>query len=133
MPEIYTIYFKDKTIFKGGESLDKSLWSNMPDKAIDYLVYSLADGSFLVLKGFEKYAHIVEATMTIHGPKGTKLGRRLENLYLMGLKNGIVTSYRINLIGERGQSKYIKGDITRRDYPLGKEFKGKPINKTCWK
>jgi len=54
--------------------------------------------------------------------------------YIMGLKNGIVTSHRITLNGINGKDKYQTGDITTRDFPIGKEFKGKQgLPDTCWK
>ncbi len=126
MPELYKIIFKDSSVYLGGQSLYKSLWSDIPDKEIKRLEYRLTDGSFLGLEGFEEYSCFVEVTKKMYGPKGTKLGDKLENIYIMGLKKGIVTSYRISLKGERGQTKYIQGDMTRREYKLGEEFRGQP-------
>jgi len=55
-------------------------------------------------------------------------------IYLLGLKNGIVKSYRITLNGINGEDKYHTGDITTRDFPKGKEFKGKqPVADYAWK
>lgn len=54
--------------------------------------------------------------------------------YIMGLKNGIVTSYRIALGGTNGKDKYQLGDITKREYSKGKEYHGKkPIADFAWK
>jgi hypothetical protein len=53
--------------------------------------------------------------------------------YVMGLKNGIVSSYRIALGGTNGQDRYQSGDITKRSYPKGKEYNGKPIADFAWK
>jgi len=55
-------------------------------------------------------------------------------IYIMGLKKGIVTSHRITLNGVNGEDKYHTGDITTREFPKGKEFKGKePVADFAWK
>jgi len=51
----------------------------------------------------------------------------------MGLKNGMVTSYRLSLLGRDGEDKYKIGDITKRVLPLGQEFRGRATNKELWK
>ena len=54
--------------------------------------------------------------------------------YIMGLKEGIVTSYRISLSGTNGKDKYQLGDITKREYPKGKEYHGKEaVADFAWK
>jgi hypothetical protein len=54
-------------------------------------------------------------------------------IYIMGLKNGLVTSYRVALCGRDGKDKYQTGDITKRVLPLGQEYLGKPTNLKLWK
>jgi len=54
-------------------------------------------------------------------------------IYIMGLKNGMVTSYRVTLNGSNGKDKYQTGDITKRVIPLGKEDNGRPTNRQLWK
>ena len=54
-------------------------------------------------------------------------------IYVMGLKNNMVTSRRIALNGKKDDSRYIKGDITKRTYPLGQEHRGRPTNPDFWK
>jgi hypothetical protein len=51
----------------------------------------------------------------------------------MGLKKGMVTSRRIALCGKKEDSRYVKGDITKRIYPLGQEHRGRPTNLNLWK
>jgi len=53
--------------------------------------------------------------------------------YIMGLKDGMVTSYRIALHGSTGKDRYQEGDITKRVYPKGQEYKGKPVADFAWK
>ena len=54
-------------------------------------------------------------------------------IYIMGLKNGKVTSYRVTLNGKDGEDKYQTGDITKRINLLGKEYRGRPTNWKLWK
>jgi hypothetical protein len=54
-------------------------------------------------------------------------------IYIMGLKNGMVTSYRISLDGKDGEDKYRLGDITKRVLPLGQEYRGRPSDLKLWK
>jgi hypothetical protein len=54
-------------------------------------------------------------------------------IYIMGLKNGMVTSYRVTLAGKDGEDKYQVGDITKRILPLGQEYRGQKTNIDLWK
>jgi len=54
-------------------------------------------------------------------------------IYIMGLKNGEVTSYRVALNGKNGEDKYQIGDITKRVLPLGQEYRGRETDKKLWK
>lgn len=59
-------------------------------------------------------------------------GRR--NKFIMGLKNGVVTSHRITLSGVTGEDKYQIGDVTTREFPKGKEYLGKQsVADFAWK
>lgn len=180
MPSLYKIYFKDQTIFNGGDSLENSKWDKIPSKSILCLEYFLNSNESLMLCNFEAYAAITEVlnpvikklgncpkcnalgkvtqAVTKHGDGriSKKLMARCKNdkcnwignitdlkqckncksgkwKYIMGLKEGTVTSYRISLDGIDGKDKYQLGDITRRQYPKGKEYRGKPIADFVWK
>jgi hypothetical protein len=54
-------------------------------------------------------------------------------IYIMGLKEGLVTSYRVSLKGKEGENKYQIGDITKRVLPLGQAYRGRETNKSLWK
>ncbi len=54
-------------------------------------------------------------------------------IYIMGLKNGMVTSYRLSLLGKDGEDKYQIGDITKRVLPLGQEYRGRASDLKLWK
>lgn len=126
---LFKITFTDGSTFTGGDNIYKSKWDEIPDKEILCLEYFLSDGSSLILKSFEAYACFVEATMDVIGASR----HRLENKYVMGLIDGKVTSYRIALNGVKGSTKYVEGDITKREYPIGTEFRGRPVGKHVWK
>lgn len=123
---IYKITFKDASVFYGGETIIKSKWNEIPDKAIACLEYFIDNNSSIILKDFDSYNHLIEATKALYGPKGTSFNNVLHNIYIMGVKGSRVTSYRIALKGKSGNDKYHKGDITRREVELGKEFRGAP-------
>lgn len=121
---LYKIKFKDDTIFNGGNSLKDSKWNEIPEnKEIESLIYSLPDGNLIILREYEAYNHLVEATQNFYGSDNVK--ETIRAIYLMGLEKGVVTSYRITLY-EIKDSKYKIGDITRREYPIGKEYYGAP-------
>jgi len=126
MPNIFKITFKDGSEFLGGDSILNSKWNDIPNKNISCLEYFLDNNSSIILKDYDSYNHIIEATKAVYGPKGTDRSTRLHNIYLMGTKGNTVTSYRIALIGKNGSDKYRKGDITKRAIELGKEFRGQP-------
>jgi len=54
-------------------------------------------------------------------------------IYIMGLKKGKVTSYRMTLNGQEGKTRYQIGDFTKRILQLGKEYRGRPTNHKLWK
>ena len=54
-------------------------------------------------------------------------------IYIMGLKNGMVTSYRVTLDGKDGEDRYRIGDITKRILPLGQEYRGRSTSVSLWK
>lgn len=54
-------------------------------------------------------------------------------IYIMGLKNGKVVSYRVALNGKDGKDKYKLGDITKRTLEFGEEYRGRPTNINLWK
>ena len=127
---LFKVIFADGTEFEGGPSIFDSKWTSIPDKEIAEVHYFLPDKNRLVLSGYEAYNHLVEATTDIYGPKGVKLGTKIHNVYIMGLKGRIVTSYRISL-RDTIDSRYKVGDITRREYTKGYEFRG--LSTINWK
>ena len=70
----------------------------------------------------------------LHLSKDAEVGNRFKYKYIMGLKEGKVSSYRIALNGVEGKDKYHTGDITTREYPKGKEFRGREaVSDIAWK
>jgi len=122
MQGLYKVFFKDGEEFNGG-SLEDTRWSDMPDgKEISRLEYLLPDGNILVLQNYERYCHIVEVVKDFIGGNGLKI----ENIYVIGEKNGVADSYRITLHAPTGE-RYQARDITSRSSPVDKIYHGKPV------
>lgn len=133
---LFSIIFKDGSYFVGKDNYLDTGWKEAPIKEIKRIFFRLPDGIHLMMENCEKYNFLVEGTkdwMRIGGKKRIeKINQnipKIEYIYIMGLRNGIVTSYRITMFnGEPGKDKFKKGDITRREYKLGKEWYGKPTS-----
>lgn len=124
---IFKITFQDGTIFNGGNSILDSKWKDIPSKDILCLEFFLSENESFKLRNYESYNFFIEATKAVHGPAGTDKRLKLHNIYLMGLVKNKVVSHRYSLIdGTPGTDKYRIGDKTRRELPLGKEFRGQP-------
>jgi len=135
---IFSIIFTDNTCFNGTNNYFDTGWRAAPYKPIKRIFLKLLDNNFLMLQNYEKYNFFVEGTidwMRVGGKKGIETLKekpKIEYVYFMGLKNGIVTSYRITMYnGEAGKDKFRMGDFTRREYKLGKEWNGSPT--TGWR
>lgn len=131
---LFIIIFEDGSNFRGGISNYETRWKDIPFRKIIRVYYLLPSGDYLCLEGYDKYNRMVEVTQDWMrmSKKAKKLSDKpvLEYLYFMGLKGDTVTSYRIALRGEKGKDKFMKGDVTVRQYPLGQEWYGKPT--TGW-
>jgi len=97
-------------------------WKSLPDKPITALEYVLPYGDCLTLSGYEEYIHMIEAFQ--------QMGQRpiISNIFLMGKKNGFVTSYRITVFQARKDDRYKVGDITVRRVESGKEYHGDSVS-----
>jgi len=115
---LYEVGYADGSTRKGGDLIDPS-WSKSSDGPIAFISFRLPSGDLLLLKGYEEYNMMIEATMDFNGPR--KGEKRLAYIYLMGCRKGEVTSHRIAL-HEEGQGI---GDTTVRKFPKGKEYNGK--------
>lgn len=96
-------------------------WGSLPNKPISSLEYILPYGDRLVLEGYEEYIHMIEAFQ--------QMGSRpiISNVFLMGKKNGLVTSYRITMFQAQKDDRYKVGDITVRCTKEGKEYHGDAV------
>lgn len=119
---LFTVRYKKGQDFVGGD-LVNPLWRYAPEEPIASFSLKLPSGDFLFLEGYDEYNFFIEALANIYGASGTTL----KYMYLMGNKEGIVTSYRIALSPD-GHSV---GDITTRKFKKGEEYNGKPT--TGWK
>jgi len=116
---LYDLVLEDNTIYLGGD-LASPKWRESPDKAILSFKLKLPSGDFLLLEGYDAYNFFVEAVNVL---SGAEKGKHLTYLYMMGLKDAVITSYRISL----GTNA---GDMTIRRFPEGKEYANKPT--TGW-
>ena len=119
---IYRVGFSDGSSFNGGENYEKTLWNSIPNKPIKLIAFTLPDKNRLILQGYNEYNSFIEATQEIYG--GNK--RTLRYQYLLGRLNDKVISYRVTLFSSKKDSRYQLGDITRREYEWGKEYKNSP-------
>ena len=133
---LFIVIFKDGSHFIGGTSHFKTKWLEIPSKPIKHIFYKLPTGDNICLEGYEKYFHMVEATvdwMRVTGKTVEKLTNApvIEYAYIMGKKGNEVTSYRITLI-ERKSDKFKLGDITVRKFNVN-DPKIKGFNIKGWK
>ncbi len=130
---LYIAEFNDGTSFEGG-TISDTKWLNIPNKKIKRIFYRLPDGNFLCLEDYEKYFHMIEATVDMTGKEKGKTN--IEYAYIMGKRGRVVTSYRIALFKQtschHGDSRYKLGDITRREYEINSD-KIIKLNKKGWK
>ena len=131
---LFIVIFSDNSSYKGNDSLMDTGWQGVPLKPIKRIFLRLFDNNCLTLQDYDKYNIFVEGTKNVMRVSGKNIKQlnaepRIEYIYFMGLKNGVVTSYRVVLFnGKPGKSKFRKGDFTRREYPLGKEWRGQPTS-----
>jgi len=125
---IFIIIFEDGTRFLGGTDYFKTKWTEIPRKKIRRILYRLANGSYLSIKNFEQYYHMIEAITDLNGRNAGKV--QLQYVYLMGKRNKMVTVYRIPLCNIIKQNFTIK-DITKKIYKeTDKKIKG--LNPVGW-
>ncbi len=120
MKSLYTIIFNDGSNFLGGNYMETK-WTEIPNKPIKRIIYSLPTGDNLVLNGYEKYFHMIEATTDLSGKD--KGETKLEYAYIMGKKEKIVICYKINIK---------TGNIERKIFNEKDNFI-KKLNKQGWK
>jgi len=90
---IFTVIFEDGTRFLGGTDYFDTKWTEIPRKKIKRIIYKLPDDTYLSIKNFEKYYHMIEAITDLNGKNSGKV--QLQCIYLMGKKNKKVVVYKI--------------------------------------
>lgn len=95
MNSLYHILFKDGSQFDGGTSFFDTKWKEIPNKKIVKIFYRLPGGDYLLLLGYDKYFHMVEATNDLNGKNKGKT--QLESVYIMGKLKDKVIIYKIGL------------------------------------
>ena len=128
MKPIFNAILKSGKPFVGGSSYYDTKWLEI-NEPIERIYYRLPDNNFLILHGYEKYFHLVEATTDLTGKNKGKT--KIRNVYLMGKKENKVDSYRITLF-ESEDSRYKIGDIVRRTFNIEDEAV-KKLNENNWR
>jgi len=122
---LFIAYLKSGKQYIGNNDYLDPKWKDIIGE-VDKVFFRLPDGNFFVMHSYKKYIYLVEGTQDLTGQNRGKL--RVEYLYFMGLRNGIVDSYRITMFDKR-KDRYKIGDITKRQYKW-EEMKNKYIG---WK
>jgi len=120
MKSLYTVIFKDNSNFSGG-NFTETKWTEIPNKPIKRILYTLPTGDNLVLNNYDKFFHMIEATYDLSGKNKGK--STLEYSYIMGKRNKIVICYKINLK---------TGNMERKIFDEEDNFV-KKLNKNGWK
>jgi len=124
MKPLYHILFEDGIQYVGGNNFFDTKWKQIPNKKIVKLFYRLPGGDYLLLAGYDKYFHMVEAVKNLNGKNKGKI--ILENVYLMGKKGDKVVVYKIGLLLNKNLGKIEKQIKNLED----KEIKG--LNPNNW-
>ncbi|KKM97597.1 hypothetical protein LCGC14_1166390 [marine sediment metagenome] len=103
----------------GGNNYSNPKWKEINEKVIK-IFFRLPDENLFVLHNYEKYLYLIEGSkdflvdIRLKDVK-EKTKSKVENIYFMGLKNGIVDSYRVSIF-KKSNDRYKIGDITKRQY-----------------
>ena len=95
MNPLFIINFEDGTNYVGGNTYKETGWMNIPDKKIKSIFYRLPNIDYLCLSGYEKYFHMIEATVDLNGKEKGK--EKICYTYIMGKIEDKVISYKIFL------------------------------------
>ena len=109
---LFIAYLKSGKQYIGNSHYFDPKWKDIQEK-VDRVFFRLPDGNLFVLHSYEKYLFLVEGVKDLTGKNRGKL--RVEYLYFMGLRKGIVDSYRVTMF-EKANQRYKIGDITKRQY-----------------
>lgn len=92
---LYQIIFDNNEIYNGGKSLFETKWTEIPkDKKIRSIIYFIPTGDALILSGFKRIYHYVEALKDLNGSRSGEV--RIEASYLIIEKNNKYIQYKIN-------------------------------------
>ena len=106
---LYKIVFNDNGVFEGGISLFETKWKEIPlNKKIRTIVYFLPTQDALLLTGFKRIYHYVEATQDLSGINKGKVN--IEYSYLIIERNNQYIQYRINYKTNDIEVNYLSKD-----------------------
>lgn len=124
---LFIAILKSGNQYCGGKDYNNPEWKDIDEK-VSKVFFRLPDGNFLIMDGYEKYLYQIEGTkdwlkVDKNEIKILNNKPRVENLYFMGLRNGIVDSYRVTIFNKKNE-RYKTGDITKRQF-LWKDIENK--------
>lgn len=122
---IYKILFKDGTVFNGGLDYFNTKWLEIPNKEIKKLYYRLPAGDYLLMAGYDKYFHRIEATVDLSGKEKGKT--KLQSVYIYGKKEDKIVVYQIGLIKDVNLGMIYKKIVDANDDEI------KKLNPNNWK
>lgn len=115
---LFKINYSDGTTYVGG-TIETPNWRICPDKNVTSLSLLLPYGDSICLFNYERYNFFIGAIKAFN-----EKSLKIAHMFGLGCTGDIVTSYRITL--STGKSdRYKVGDITVRQFPLGKEGVGR--------
>jgi len=92
---IYQIIFNNNEVFNGGDSLFETKWKEIPEnKKIRTIIYFIPTQAGLMLSGFKRIYHYVEAVKDLNGSESGKI--KIEYTYLIIERDNKYIQYRIN-------------------------------------
>ena len=95
--KLFSIVFEDNTTFEGGFDYSDTKWKNIPiNKKIRSLFYRTPFGEYLCLSGYDKYYHMIEATVDLNGKNRGK--SKIDCVRLFARKGEKVKVYKFNLL-----------------------------------
>lgn len=91
---LFIVYYEDGKKIGGG--LENTGWDDI-DKPIKYLQYALSTGKVITIPKYNKYLHLVEASMSIDKDKEKLYGKNYHYVYIKGYTGDKVITHKISL------------------------------------
>ena len=101
----FVAQYKDNVVLGGG--LDNTLWGDLEDGIVK-LSYILSNGKTIEIPQYEKYMHLVEASMSIDKSTNEFYGKNYHYVYIKGYTGSEILTHRVHL---RSEDKNKVGEV----------------------